>query len=72
MTILPTDRDNLYARILKLYGPYMDKFPDAKMAYILRAMYGVDQVRLMTIQQLTHLVSHMESVVLKERVSDES
>lgn len=49
-------RDEYYRVIMQLYRPYLMKFPQTKFSELLWARYGVDEARLMTVEQLGDLI----------------
>lgn len=57
---VPT-RDESYRFIMRLYKPFLMRFPDTNMKELLLQRYGVDEVRLMTIEQVANLLFYMRN-----------
>ena len=56
-------RDYYYAKLMKLYVPFVTKFPDTKIQQMLVARYQTHEVRYMTLEQVRDLVQFMEERV---------
>lgn len=57
---LRPDRDILNKKLMELYTPYLKKFPSTQFPVLLKEKYGVEETRLMTVEQLKNLVDNMD------------
>ena len=53
-------REELNRMLMNLYRPYLAAHPGTNFATLLQGRYGASETRLMTVEQLTDLVSFME------------
>lgn len=53
-------REELNREIMKLYTPFMKRFPEAKMAEILLKRYAANETRLITVEQLADFARYLE------------
>jgi hypothetical protein len=60
------EREKLNRILMALYRPYLSKYPDTKFVELLKSKYGVGETRLMSVEQIQHLVTFMETS-LKEQ-----
>lgn len=63
-------RDAQYREIMRLYRPYLTRFPEVPFVILLASRYQVSETQLMTVEQLGDLVAHMEER-LRRCVSNE-
>jgi len=59
----PTRRDILYKKLLRLVAPFRLKRPERSIAEIVLEKYGVNEVRLLSVEQVADLVAFMEREV---------
>lgn len=59
----PRKRVELYKIIMAIYRPFLQKFPGTNFAELLTTRYGVDEVRLMTVEQVEDLVWLMQDLL---------
>jgi hypothetical protein len=56
-------RDALNRQMMNLYRPFLSKFPETKFVDLLKSMYGVGETRLMSVEQVAHLVQWMDAKI---------
>jgi hypothetical protein len=62
-------RDGLNATLMRLYRPYLSKFPDTKFVELLSKRYGVSETRLMSVEQIQDLVKYMENGIKGDAIN---
>lgn len=60
-----TEREKLYQSLMRLHPHFLTRFPQVKFAGLLRARYGVDEIRLMNLYGLADLVIHLQAELRK-------
>lgn len=54
-------REALNRKLMEIYKPFMTQFPETQFSPLLLGRYGVEETRLMTVEQISDLIEMMES-----------